>query len=91
VGIDEVAAARSWQSKDPAEAALLRYLEPLARTRTEAPLHLLEEAREAGWSDEQLLEAIAVLSLESFTAMINVAGEVPVDGSTEDARTLRAA
>ena len=52
---------------------------------------LHEEAREAGWSDEQLLEAIAVLSLESFTAMVNVAGEIPVDGSVEETRVLRAA
>jgi alkylhydroperoxidase family enzyme len=91
LGIDEVAAARHWESADPVQAALLRYLMPLAETRCDAPNHLLEEAREAGWSDEQLLEAIAVLSLESFTAMINVAGEVPVDGSTEDTRVLRAA
>jgi AhpD family alkylhydroperoxidase len=91
VGIDEVAAARRWDSSDPREAALLRYLEPLAQTRGHAPDHLIEEAREAGWSDEQLLEAIAVLALESFTAMVNVAGEVPVDGSTESTRTLRAA
>jgi AhpD family alkylhydroperoxidase len=91
IGIDEVAAARRWDSADPREAALLRYLEPLARTRAKSPDYLIEEAREAGWSDEQLLEAIAVLSLESFTAMVNVAGEVPVDGSTELTRTLRAA
>jgi hypothetical protein len=32
-----------------------------------------------------------VLSLESFTAMINLAGEVPVDGSVEETRALRAA
>ena len=55
------------------------------------PQHLHEEAREAGWSDEQLLEAIAVLSMESFTAMVNVAGDVPVDGSVEETRVLRAA
>ena len=91
IGIDEVAAARRWDSADPREAALLRYLEPLAQTRAKAPDHLIEEAREAGWSDEQLLEAIAVLALESFTAMVNVAGEVPLDGSTELTRTLRAA
>jgi AhpD family alkylhydroperoxidase len=91
VGIDEVAAAKTWHSADPREAALLRYLEPLAQSRAEAPDYLIEEAREAGWSDEQLLEAIAVLALESFTAMVNVAGEVPVDGSTEHTRTLRAA
>ena len=54
-------------------------------------MHLHEEAREAGWTDEQLLEAIASVSLESLTAMVNVAGEVPVDGSVEDTRVLRAA
>jgi AhpD family alkylhydroperoxidase len=91
VGIDEVAAARDWESADPREAALLRYLRALLEQRGHPPMHLHEEAREAGWSDEQLLEAIAYLSLESLTAMVNVAGEVPVDGSAEDTRVLRAA
>ena len=91
VGIDEVAAARDWESSDAREAALLRYLRALLEQRGHAPMHLHEEAREAGWSDEQLLEAIAYLSLESLTAMVNVAGEVPVDGSFEDTRVLRAA
>jgi AhpD family alkylhydroperoxidase len=90
LGIDEVARARRWDSGDPHDAALLRYLRPLLTERT-APHHLLEEAREAGWADEQLLEAIAVLSLESFTAMVNLAGEIPVDGSVEATRILRAA
>jgi alkylhydroperoxidase family enzyme len=91
VGIDEVAAARDWESADPREAALLRYLRALVEHRGHAPMHLHEEAREAGWSDEQLLEAIAYSSLESLTAIVNVAGEVPVDGSVEDTRVLRAA
>ena len=91
VGIDEVAAARDWDSADPREAALLRYLRALIEQRGHAPMHLHEEAREAGWTDEQLLEAIAYASLESLTAMVNVAGEVPVDGSVEDTRVLRAA
>ena len=47
-------------------------------------MHLHEEAREAGWTDEQILEAVAVVALESFTAMVNVAGDVPVDGSIEE-------
>ena len=54
------------------------------------PAHLHEEAREAGWTDEQLLEAIAFVALETFTAMVNVAGEVPVDGSTEQGRLMAA-
>ena len=90
IGIDEVARAKRWDSADPREAALLRYLRPLL-TDGKFPQHLHEEAREAGWSEEQLLEAIAVLSMESFTAMVNVAGDVPVDGSIEETRVLRAA
>ena len=91
LGIDEVALARGWESRDPREAALLRFLKPLVTAKGSAPQHLIEEARESGWTDEQLLEAIAVLSLECFTAMVNVAGEVPVDGSVEETRVLRAA
>jgi AhpD family alkylhydroperoxidase len=91
VGIDEIALAREWTSADEREAAMLRYLRPLLEQRTEHPMHLHEEARECGWTDEQLLEAIALLSLESFTAMVNLAGEIPVDGSVEETRVLRAA
>ncbi len=91
LALDEVAAARKWSSKDPREAALLRYLQTLLEQSGRAPMHLHEEAREAGWDDEQLLEAMAAVALEGFTAMVNVAGEVPVDGSSEESRTLRAA
>ena len=37
---------------------------PARRAARPCPSHLHEEAREAGWSDEQLLEAIAVVALE---------------------------
>ncbi len=70
---------------------MLDYVRILVVDREKPPMHLHEEAREDGWTDEQLLEAIAFVSMESFAAMINVAGEVPVDGSTENTRTLRAA
>ena len=91
VGIDEVARARSFTSSDPRHAALLAYLEPLITTGAQPPMHLHEEARESGWSDEELLEAIAYAALETFTAMVNVAGDVPVDGSAEESRRLQAA
>lgn len=91
LGLDEVALAREFSSNDPKAAALLTYLRAMLEQRGRAPMHLHEEAREAGWSDEELLEAIAAVSLESFTAMINVVGEVPVDGSIEASRSLQAA
>jgi alkylhydroperoxidase family enzyme len=93
LGIDEVARAQEFDSADEREAALLRFLQALMDRGDGAPppVHLQEEAREAGWTDEQLLEAIAYVALESFTAMVNVAGDVPVDGSPEETRRLAAA
>jgi alkylhydroperoxidase family enzyme len=90
LALDEVALARQFDSRDEREAALLRYLRALI-VDGRPPMHLHEEAREAGWDDEQILEAIAAVSLEGFAAMVNVAGEVPVDGSTEASRALEAA
>jgi AhpD family alkylhydroperoxidase len=91
VAIDEVALARQFTSRDEREAALLRYLQALLEEGGRPAMHLHEEAREAGWDDEQILEAIAAVALEAFTAMVNVAGEVPVDGSSEASRALQAA
>jgi alkylhydroperoxidase family enzyme len=91
LGLDEVTLAGEFDSRDEREAALLRYLKALVDGQGRPPMHLHEEAREAGWSDEQVLEAIAYVALEQFTAMVNVAGDVPVDGSHEDSRQLRAA
>ena len=90
LGLDEVANARQWDSLDPREAALLAYLRALVTTGS-VEIHLHEAAREMGWTDEQLLEAIAVVALETFTALVNVAGDVPADGSPEDSRKLEAA
>jgi AhpD family alkylhydroperoxidase len=87
---DEIAAARRFASADERELALLVYLRSLIEDRGRPPVHLHEEAREAGWTDEQLLEAIAFVALETFTALINVAGDVPVDGSGEHARLMAA-
>jgi AhpD family alkylhydroperoxidase len=91
LGLDEVAKAREFDSGDPKQAAMMRYLKAVLDGEGGPPMYLHEEARELGWDDEQLIEAIAYASLEVFTAMVNVAGDVPIDGSVEDSRTLRAA
>ena len=87
--LDDVALAKEWDARDAKEAALMRWLKAVVGQT--APAHLHEEAREAGWTDEELLEAIAYVSLETFTALVNVAGDVPADGSVEQSRQLRAA
>lgn len=90
IGLDEISRARRWDSADPRQAILLRWAQILVADRGHVPDALHEEVKEAGWSDEQLIEAIAVVSLESFAALVNVAGNVPVDGSSEETRQLRA-
>jgi alkylhydroperoxidase family enzyme len=89
LSLDEIALAREFDSRDERQAALLRYLKLLLEKQGRPPMHVHEEAREAGWSDEEILEAIAYFALESFTALVNVAGDVPVDGSAEEGRTMR--
>ena len=90
LGGDEIELARRFRSQDPGEAALLEYVRAIV-VDGRLPLHLHEQAREAGWSEEQLLEAIAFVSLEHFVSMVSVAAEIPPDGSSEHSRLLKAA
>ena len=91
VGLDEIALARELDSSDEREAAMLAFVRGLLDNEGTPPLHLQEEAREAGWSDEQLLEAIAHVSLGLFTSLIATGGNLPLDGSAEHGRLLQAA
>jgi len=83
LGVDEIALARAFDSGDPHEAVLLRYLRALVQGSGSPPMYLHEEAREVGWSDEEILEAISYVALETLTAMINLAGDVPLDTVAE--------
>src|ERR671934_1914185 len=57
LGLDEISRARSFKSADRREAALLAFLEAVLSTDGRPSTHLVEEAREVGWGDEQMLEA----------------------------------
>jgi alkylhydroperoxidase family enzyme len=91
LGLDEVGLARRFESAEEREAAILRFVRAVLESEGVPPLHLHEEAREADWTDEQLLEAIAHVGLNSFSNLITRAGDVPLDGSAEEARLLQAA
>jgi alkylhydroperoxidase family enzyme len=91
LGLDEIALAREFDSQDRAEHALLRFVHGVLTSDGAPPLHLLEEAREAGWTDEQVLEAVANVALAQFSALVARSGDVPKDGSAEESRLLRAA
>ena len=91
LGLDEIALAREFDSRDELEAVLLRYVKALLTSDGPPPAHLHEEAREAGWDDEQILEAVAHVALDSFGNLVTRAGDVPKDGSAEEGRVARAA
>jgi alkylhydroperoxidase family enzyme len=91
LGLDEIALAREFKSTDPREAALLAFVKGLLEAPDAVPLHLIEEARESDWEDEQLLEATAHVSLGLFHALVTRGGNLPLDGSAELGRVLRAA
>lgn len=91
LGLDEIALAREFDSRDEREAVLLRYVKALLGSEGPPPLHLHEEAREAGWTDEQILEVVAHVALGTFTNLVTRAGDMPLDGSAEDSRLTQAA
>jgi AhpD family alkylhydroperoxidase len=81
LGLDEISRARSFTSGDPNEAALLVFLKALLDGDGRPSQHLAEEAREHGWTDEQLLEAVAHLALSEFQSLISNAAALPQDQS----------
>jgi alkylhydroperoxidase family enzyme len=91
LGLDEIALAREFDSRDEREATLLKFVKGLLESEGPPPAHLHEEAREADWSDEQILETVAHVALSSFGNLVTRAGDVPKDGSAEESRLAQAA
>jgi AhpD family alkylhydroperoxidase len=79
LGLDEISRARSFTSSDAKEAALLAFLQALLDGDGRPSQHVAEEAREHGWTDEQLLEAVAHLALSEFQSLISNAAALPQD------------
>jgi AhpD family alkylhydroperoxidase len=81
LGLDEISRARSFESGDEREATLLAFVEATLDAEGRPAHHLLEEAREIGWTDEQILEAVAQLALSEFQSLIANAAALPQDQS----------
>jgi AhpD family alkylhydroperoxidase len=79
IGLDEISRARSFTSADEKEAAMLAFLEAVLATDGRPSAHLAEEAREHGWTDEELLEAVAHAAMNEFQSLIANAAELPLD------------
>jgi len=82
MGLDEVSRARSFASSDEREQALLTYLKAAFEAEGDPPIYLHEEARESGWDDEQILEALAHVALGEFQSVMAAAAALPKDQAT---------
>jgi alkylhydroperoxidase family enzyme len=81
LGLDEVARARDFTSSDEKEQALLTLLKATLAYDEPVPTHLVEGAREAGWTDEQIIEAVAEMALAQFQSLFAAAAELPLESS----------
>jgi AhpD family alkylhydroperoxidase len=67
------------RSPDPKTNAILRFAKKLSANRGNITDPELEQAREAGCSDEEILEIIAAVSLNLFTNYINHVADTAID------------
>lgn len=75
----ELASAQRARSEDPRTQALLEFAKELLERRGDVDPKSVQELRDHGWSDEQIVETIAQVALNLFTNYINIALDVPVD------------
>lgn len=76
---EEMSAAQAGQSADARTAAALRFAVAVVDNRGQIDEAEVAGLREAGFSDEEIVEILAHVALNLFTNYINVAFQVPVD------------
>jgi uncharacterized peroxidase-related enzyme len=76
---EEMADAQAGLATDVKTAAALRFALKLVDQRGQVEDHDVQLLREAGFSDEGVVEIIAHVALNLFTNYVNVALDVPVD------------
>ena len=76
---DEMAAAQVGQASDAATQAALRFALQLVEHRGQVEASEVQRLRDAGFSDEAVVEILAHVALNLFTNYVNVAFDVPVD------------
>lgn len=75
----EMSAAQDGQSEDPKIAAALRFALRVVEGRGQIADSDVQDLRNAGYGDEEIVEILAHVALNLFTNYINVAFAVPVD------------
>ncbi len=68
---EEIRRAQGFESEDAQRAAGLRFVREVVETRGHPSEEALDGAREAGYSDEEILEMIANVALTTFSNYTN--------------------
>jgi len=68
---DEIERAQRFESEDKQRAAALRFAREVVETRGHPSEEALEEVRNAGYTDEQIVEMVATVNLATFTNYMN--------------------
>ncbi len=68
---DEIERAQRFESEDDQRAAALRFAREVVETRGHPSDESLEEVRNAGYTDEQIVEMVATVALATFSNYMN--------------------
>ncbi len=68
---DEIERAQRFESEDEQRATTLRFAREVVETRGHSSEEALEEVRNAGYTDEQIVEMVATVNLATFTNYMN--------------------
>jgi alkylhydroperoxidase family enzyme len=68
---DEVERAQRFESEDEQRAAALRFAREVVENRGHPSEEALDEVRNAGYTDEQIIEMVATINLATFTNYMN--------------------
>ena len=68
---EEVKRDQRFESEDDRRAAALRFAREMVETRGQPSDEALDEVRNAGYTDEQIIEMVATVALATFTNYMN--------------------
>jgi alkylhydroperoxidase family enzyme len=76
---EEIGRAQQFESEDEKRAAALRFAREVVETCGKPFDEAFEEAREAGYTDEQIMEIVATVALATFSNYMNETTKTEAD------------
>ena len=68
---DEIERSQRFESEDDQRAAALRFAREVVESRGQPSDQALDEVRNAGYTNEQIIEMVATIALATFTNCMN--------------------